>query len=645
MNSLAICNPDLVKEWHISKNGNLKPEKVSRGSHKLIWWQCLQNSNHIWESTVNDRTNKKTGCPFCSGHRVSNDNSLQTINPKLAKEWHHTKNGKLTPYEVTSQSHKKVWWICNKNISHIWNAQIKSRFRGSGCPYCSGQKTSHDNCLETVNPKLAKEWHSIKNGISTPRDFTSGSDKKIWWQCNKRKDHIWLANIYTRNKGHGCPFCTGKKVSKDNCLQTVNPKLAQEWHPSKNGILTPRNVTVSSAKKVWWLCLNKNYHEWQTTVASRATSNQKCPYCIGRKVDKDNCLQTVNPKLAKEWHSIKNGISTPRDFTSGSDKKIWWQCERFNKHVWIASIGSRNRGSGCPYCTNQSSKLELRIFAEFLMIFGNVKHRHRIFNKECDIYIPNLEIGIEIDGYYWHKSKINLDIEKTNFFINKGISIIRVRENRLPKIGVDDILLNKSYDEFLLIIQLLNKVNNKINDINIQDRIYKYINSKKFINEKYYLELIEALPSPPLKESLKSKNNILSQEWHPVKNGNLKPQDFYPQSNHKVWWVCSKNSNHVWKTKIQSRYLGRGCPFCTSRKVSKDNCLQTIDPQLSKEWHPSKNGTLIPEDVTSQSHKIVWWICRNNKKHIWQKMIKSRFRDNSKCPHCKREKKLDIREI
>jgi len=47
--------------------------------------------------------------------------------PELVKEWHPTKNGNLTPEQVTFGSDKKVWWKCSKEQSHEWKAQIKNR--------------------------------------------------------------------------------------------------------------------------------------------------------------------------------------------------------------------------------------------------------------------------------------------------------------------------------------------------------------------------------------------------------------------------------------------------------------------------------------------------------------------------------------
>jgi hypothetical protein len=67
---------------------------------------------------VQKRTTEKTGCPFCSGHRVSLANCLSTIFPDLANQWHPTKNGQLDPKRIIAGSDKKLWWICRENESH-----------------------------------------------------------------------------------------------------------------------------------------------------------------------------------------------------------------------------------------------------------------------------------------------------------------------------------------------------------------------------------------------------------------------------------------------------------------------------------------------------------------------------------------------
>ena len=210
--------------------------------------------------------------------RLSDNYNFQKLCPDLAIDWHPTKNGNLTPKDMMAGSCKKVWWVCSKG--HEWQAIIRNRSSGAGCPFCAGRAVCEDNCLQTINPILAIDWHPTKNGNLTPKDVIAGSYKKVWWVCYR--GHEWEATINNRSQGRSCPYCSGKKVCLDNCLKTINPKLAKEWHPTKNDTLTPRDVTPNSNKKVWWLCSKNKNHEWQATICHRNNDNG-CPHCFKKK--------------------------------------------------------------------------------------------------------------------------------------------------------------------------------------------------------------------------------------------------------------------------------------------------------------------------------------------------------------------------
>ena len=157
-----------------------------------------------------------------------------------------------------------------------WQANIDSRTRGNGCPYCSGKYTvKGENDLQTLNPVLAKEWNYEKNDGLSPEDVTPNSGKKVWWKCSK--GHEWQAKIYHRNNGSGCPYCSGRYAIKgENDLQTINQTLAREWNHEKNNELTPCDVLPNSNKKVWWKC--SEGHEWQATIYNR-NKGIGCPIC------------------------------------------------------------------------------------------------------------------------------------------------------------------------------------------------------------------------------------------------------------------------------------------------------------------------------------------------------------------------------
>ena len=279
-------------------------------------------------------------------------NNLAHQNPKLAKEWHSTKNGKLTPSDFVSGSNKKVWWKCPKGDDHEWKTSIVSRTQGGGCPICSNQKIVKSNSLEKLNPKLAKEWHPSKNNDLTPKMIGIGSNKRVWWKCPKGDDHEWITSVAKRIKGDGCPVCSNYKVVKSNSLAVLNPRLANEWHPIMNGKLTPLDVTPGSNKKVWWKCPKGDDHEWQAVILTRQ-NGLGCPVCSNQKTTKSNSLAVLNPSLAKEWHPTKNGKLTPYDFTPGSGKSFWWigVCG----HEWKTSIRNRSSGKGCSICKHKKA--------------------------------------------------------------------------------------------------------------------------------------------------------------------------------------------------------------------------------------------------------------------------------------------------
>ncbi len=195
-NSLSNKNPGITKEWHPQKNGVLSPNKISAGSAKKVWWKCPNGDDHEWQATVGNRT-KTNGskCPYCAGMKLSKTNSLHALFPDLALEWHPTMNGNLTPKDVVAGTNKKYWWKCNKHSDHEWQAVMRDRINGSGCPCCCGRKASCKTNLTVIFPEIATQFHSTKNGNLDVNDIPIGSHTKLWWKCPNGDDHEWQATI------------------------------------------------------------------------------------------------------------------------------------------------------------------------------------------------------------------------------------------------------------------------------------------------------------------------------------------------------------------------------------------------------------------------------------------------------------------
>ena len=241
---LANKRPLLCREWDYRQNGTITPYNTSYASNKRVWWICSNDNSHKWIAMVSNRTKieARTGCPYCYGTRVTDNNRLSVKCPLSIKIWNYGKNGGLTPDMVHFKSHKKAWWICSKG--HEWEEvvfHVSSDKRG--CPYCSNRRVDHNNCLATTHPLLAKEWHSTKNGNITPYGVVAGSGKKIWWKCSRNPKHEWRAVIYSRTL-HGCPYCSHIEL-KNGCFCQSIPEAIKYLEYKARGLTFEHNKQYS----------------------------------------------------------------------------------------------------------------------------------------------------------------------------------------------------------------------------------------------------------------------------------------------------------------------------------------------------------------------------------------------------------------
>lgn len=268
--SLAIKFPELLDEWDYEKN-KLNPYMVFAHSNVVVYWKHIviknnKESVHSWQSSVSRRTTQGHGCSICAGKKILiGFNDLKTEAPPFLSEWDYGKNGSLKPVDFTKGSNKKVWWkhfvtTNGKEILHSWQATIKSRMRGNGCPICDNKMIVPGiNDIASTHPILMKDWDYERNEIK-PTSISYGYDKKVWWKHTViRADieyiHVWQASPNSRtNRNSGCPYCANKKtLAGFNDLATIHPKIATKWDYEKNKPLTPYDFTAASGKKVWWI--------------------------------------------------------------------------------------------------------------------------------------------------------------------------------------------------------------------------------------------------------------------------------------------------------------------------------------------------------------------------------------------------------
>ncbi|MDB0007343.1 DUF559 domain-containing protein, partial [Flavobacteriales bacterium] len=201
-------------------------------------------------------------------------------------------------------------------------------------------------------------------------------------------------------------------------------------------------------------------------------------------------------KEARITHGNKYDYSNINYINDSSEIEI--VCLRHGIFPQIA--GNHIRGNGCPYCTlTPQSKQELTITFELIQFFPDINPKGFKIKidgkmKSIDIYIPELKLGIEFDGNYWHKDKEALDKLKTEKLEGEGFEIFRVREEPLKRIFEDDIMSSRPFNGKQITNDILTQIMNRytLNNMKI-NQIKSYIASKGLQNEKGLDKYIETI--------------------------------------------------------------------------------------------------------------------------------------------------------
>lgn len=507
--SISHRYPEVAKKWDTDKNNGLLPDQVNAYSNKKFWWKCPLG--HSYQATpANEVIHTKT-CPICSNHRIlPGFNDLATKLPSLAKEWDWEKNKPVKPTDVLFTSSKKCWWICSKG--HSYRSGINNRYYGStGCPYCSNTKVLKGyNDLETICPHLINEWNYDKNDSVMPSDILAGSNKKVWWICDK--GHEWKASVGSRTGKDkaGCPVCSNHIVLTGfNDLATTHTNLLEEWDFDKNVDVLPTNIVAGSPRKVWWKCKTCG-NEWKTGVALR-TGKQKagCPVCgykirqkktnIDRMKSEKRSLSAVFPEIAKEWDYSKNTIQ-PTEVSFGSNIKVWWLCPKGHSYQsWLCDRTGKQK-TGCPICS-----------------------RKKLLSGENDLETLFPEVARD-----W-------DYEK-----NKGLLPSEITAQNGKKVWWK-CSLGHSWEATVTSRTGKNKTG------------CPYCSNKKVL--KGFNDLESQFPD-------------LCTEWCYDKNIIL-PSEIVYGSGTSVWWRCSMG--HEWKAKVVARTRGSGCKECYFARGKQNN--------------------------------------------------------------------------
>lgn len=131
----------------------------------------------------------------------------------------------------------------------------------------------------------------------------------------------------------------------------------------------------------------------------------------------------------------------------------------------------------------------------------------------------------------------------------------------------------------------------------------------------------------------------LMAEWHTELNIGTDPRKVPAGTGKLIWWKCPEAPDHEWPAQVRSRTMrGTGCRFCTTQITLRSVSIEATHPEIAAQWHSTKNGSLLPSQVSYGSQRQVFWACTTGiKSHDFQQAVKSRTAMGIGCPKCARK--------
>ena len=466
------------------------------------------------------------------------------------------------------------------------------------------------------NDTLLAEWDTAKNS-EPPQTVTLGSNKKCWWICPK--GHSYDLAPYHRNQGQGCPYCSNRRILIGfNDLATTNPDLLNEWDFEQNKDTSPYSVCPGSAQRIYWICSNCG-HKWKAAVRERAQKNHMCPECAKRK----RALARHETELARrgsltdeslllDFDYEANYPKTPKDFTRSTCSYVHWKCHICD-YKWKAKINNRANGRGCPACKNKAVYIG----------HNDLSTTHPELAKEWNYEKNgNLKPSDVTFGYgkivWWicpqgHEYQATVNKRTSGNGTNCPICASGLQTSfaeqavffYLKKAFPDAI--NRYKAPFLGNMELDIYIPSWRIGIEYDGEAWHKEKQRPREFKKYQLchqngiKLIR-LKEAPLSDADRGSYDIALHFDNMYEQKTLEPMIFelYSVITHSSIFIPFRID--IEKDKFE---------ILKYRQVLPEESVESLYPEVAKQWHPTKNGTLQPSMFKPGSEFKVWWICPN----------------------------------
>lgn len=525
---------------------------------------------------------------------------------------------------------------CGCQWKRCLNKATRKRAR-LDCPACHNRVPWKDNIWAKRYQELLLQWDFQANTMEPEQ--CKNRKSKFYWHCPRCRSHwkaylgdrIRSAERVRRKGGELCPFCGKQKISPQYNLADCYPELSRQFDNILNEGLQAQECFPASRQKVWWRCDFDPSHIWQDRIANRTSSRKGCPHCARLfKITYTSrvlfyYLRRVFPDCACEYPE-----------------------GRYHIDICLPSYRIAIEHHGYTHWREEARERDARRRAELLQ----KGYRHVLWLAESPELISDFTLDGDVLTYYDPAPNKKLDqlvcyvfhwlealIGEAIYFDppdfvrdHQKIENTYYHERRqrslavcFPELGRECSKKNGSPPE-------------AVSAGSSREGIWKCRTCKREFTATVANRTKQHSGCPYCAGKLPTETNNaavrfphLLSEWDTELNDKAL-YELLPNTKYMAAWVCSV-CGHRWKTMLPNRANPNGsrCPACTRTIPTDENNLARRNPELAALWHPTRNGTVTPDQVMPQSNKQWWWCCE--KGHEWQASPDSRI-NGSGCPYC-----------
>lgn len=229
-----------------------------------------------------------------------------------------------------------------------------------------------------------------------------------------------------------------------------------------------------------------------------------------------------------------------------------------------------------------------------------------------DILIHDIRLAVELDGYPWHLEKSESDTLKTIRLEQRGLQVLRIRDERLPQISgwnISTKLEGKNLSEISSAV-----ASSLLRQFELTEfqalQLKKLVNKERLGGERYE-SIVATWPEPPPGKSLVDCNEAVAALWDQSLNGALTPRMVWAKSNKTVWWRCP-DCGESWQATVANRTSKNRllcCKKCALRKRKNPKAIKvdkefrkTVYEIMSKDPRLGQSG--IAQKLSEKGHQV-----------------------------------------